>query len=449
MKKFFILLFCFMYSLSSDAVAMSKKPPTSSTEYTQIPSDARVPLSLEESYHLALKQNESLAITKENISIATADVILAARQAIGNVSFEMTYFNQQPQNVVFQESGGGTATGSIIDPQKQERKFHIDQPIFQGFKALGAVMGSGSFRKQRKDEYNRAKQLLFSDVVNAFYDYLYYLKDIEIIRDMHVLFVERIDELKERERIGRSRLSEVMNVQSQLKILEADLARSQGNLKFVQAILEFLLGVPLDDKDLVDHSTTPPLDQTMSTYLEYAQKRPDVYAAEEAAKASWRNIIIQQSGLWPTITFEHNHYERRENLLSGVDFDSLFTINIPLSRGGENIGKIKKAVSQWKQAKLTLERTEREAEKQIKQTHDKWLSSVNAHQALKEAVDAAQETFRLQDVEYRRSLVSNLDVLQSLETLHQARRNETLAFYEMKKNYWNFQVAIGECCESI
>ena len=90
--------------------------------------------------------------------------------------------------------------------------------------------------------------------------------------------------------------------------------------------------------------------------------------------------------------------------------------------------------------------TLRTAEREIKDAYENWKSAAERYQALEKAVAAAQENFTFQNQEYQRQLVNNLDVLDSLRSLFDARRDANQAFYEAKKNYWSLEVAKGHCC---
>ena len=159
-------------------------------------------------------------------------------------------------------------------------------------------------------------------------------------------------------------------------------------------------------------------------------------------------MIIAQSKLWPEISIDTNLYEKREGFQSGIDWDLLLNINIPIARGGEAIGEIKKALSERKRARLTLTESRRRAELEIKQAYDAWNSSLEEIQALKAAVDASQKNYELQKEDYTRNLVNNLDVLQALEFLNDARIEADRAYFENKINYWRLRIATGSCCES-
>jgi len=440
MKKFFAGGICFLWLvILPDAVwPMRERPSPEPT--VSVPAEKSPPLTLLDCYELALERSETLAIQKEDIEEAEAQLFLAASEALGDIDFEMTDKRQDVQK----GGGEGSVGTSLSDPARRERKFIIKQPLFQGFKALGALTGAGSLKKEQKEEWFRAKELLFLDVANAFYGLLREKKDLETIDGIHALFLERVKELEEREQIGRSRTSEVVTAKARIKILEAERSRKRGAHAVAQFTLEFLTGVELSGRLLQEEELPQEALEELEGYMKDLEERADVEAAEQSVKTAWRGVIVEQSSLWPEISVEHNQYIRREGFQSNLDWDFLFKINVPLFRGGETTGKIKQAVSRWKKEKLNHSLAKRQAEFEIKESFQNWISSLDELQALQEAVKASEENFTLQKEEYRRSLVGNLEVLEALESLHETQREANRAHYQMKQNYWGLRVAAGE-----
>ena len=437
--SFFVILILGFTLASPEGWPLAKRPPLpkeSSKDSVKLP-----PLTLEECFGLALKRSETVAIQKEEIKEAEAQFFIAASEALGDIDFEMTRERQDPR-----KGGGSTsdAGSSFSDPDRRQRKFVISQPLFQGFKALGALTGAGSLKKEQKEEWRRAEQLLFLDVARAFYGLLREKKDLEIVAGVHSLLRERVKDLEEREKIGRSRPSEVATAQSRLKVIEAEQARLRGSRAVAQHVLEFLTGMDLEGQELEDDKAPEKSNLEISSYLTSLDGRPDVEAAKQSAKTAWRGVIVAQSKFWPELSIEHTQYVRREGSQSGLDWDFLFKIDVPLFQGGEAVGKMKEAVSKWKQEKLSYYLAKRQAELDIKESYENWLASFDEAESLQEAVKAAEENFRLQKDEYTHNLVNNLDVLEALESLHQTRRDANRTYYQMKENYWGLRVAVAD-----
>jgi outer membrane protein TolC len=397
-------------------------------------------------YGEALDRAETVAIAREALEGAEGDTLEAVGTVLGDVRFVFTDLRQE----VPRDAGGSPTEGGVsrnlTSRTRSESMFTLDQPVFQGFKEFAALGAAGSLREQRIQEILRAEHVLFGDVASSFYSVLRYRYDREAIEETHRILQERIVELRERETIGRSRPSEIATAEAGLKALEAELEESRGEELVAGHTLEFLTGIPLTPRhELVDEDA---LAGALGAFdaRAAAEARPDVAALHEEMQVARQAVTVAQSEFWPHVNLEGNLYEKREGVQSGIDWDLLLRVDVPIFTGGTNLGAAKKAASEYEQARLSYELGRRQAELDIRSTYERWATSAARHRALQEAVGAYQRNYDLQKEEYERNLVSNLDVLQALRDLLAARREANGAYYDMKLNYWNYRIALGLCC---
>jgi outer membrane protein len=437
--RIFVLLFIFA-ACSQPAWAMGRKPAA------PVPAEGTAPakrvIDFEEAYRLALRRSETIAISREEIAKAKASWLRASGDFIGDGNFIMT--NRQQDRLLGSGGSGGVESSSNA-VERRQKTIVITQPLFQGFRSLGAMTGAGNLSGQRRNEYQRSKELLFLDVASAFYGLLRQRKDVETIEGIHSLLDERIRELDEREQIGRSRISELATARSRTKIIEAELAESRGALAIAESLMEFYTGVPSTEAIYEDEMISKEI-TVGENYSLIAEDRVDVEAARQAMKVAKKAVIVAQSELWPEITLDLVHYEKREGFQAGINWDALFTINVPLYKGGTTVAAVKEAYHNWKQAKWHFLRTKREAEFEIKEAHQNWLASLAEGEAYREALKASEENYRLQKEDYQKNLVNNLDVLDALEELFNTGRDANGVEYDMKQHYWRLQTAMGNCC---
>ena len=404
---------------------------------TSYPQPEGIPLTLEDCFKLALDVSDTVAIQREAIARANAQMFIAASQALPEIDFVASRETQNNPGLV-------ATSGSVIDSNVKQRQFTISQPIFQGFKAVGAISGAGSYKQQQKDTWIRTKELLYQDVAAAFYGVLRYQKEISITREVRELLEQRIKELEEREKIGRSRTSEVATARTNLDSLDASLAGLKGSLATFQFLLEYLIGMEIENRKLEDKDNQNPSTLNLTDYLGKASSRSDVQAAEQAVKTAWRGILVAQSGFWPAANLNYTKFTHQEGPFADVNWDLLLTMTGPLFSGTQTIGQVKDAVGVLKQQKFSFSLAKRQAVLEIKQSYDGWRFSREEYLAFKKAVEAATESYKLQTEEYRRSLVSNLDVLSALQSLNNTRTSENQAFYQMKLDEARLKVATGD-----
>ena len=438
----FVIAALMTFSFASPSVwALGQKPPKETVQTIEEPKIMY--RTLLDYYELALKRSETVAISKEAIEETEAEFLKAAGEFIGDADYKITSFRQDPLSTA--EGGGGTGISSnFFKTHRRERKWVFTQPLFQGFKSFAAIAAAGGLRKQRKEEEIRAEQLLFTDVALAFYNVLRQKRDLEIVEGIIKSYQERIEELTEREKIGRSRESELAKAISQMKSIESELAKVRGLFAIAQHVLGFLTGIEIKPEELKDTDLPDERILELLDYVQASENRSDVNAAKQAVKIARQGILSAQSELWPELALDSNVYNQRDGSQFNVDWDVLFTLNFPLGKGGTTLGNLKQAVSVWKQAKQTYSLTQRQALLDIQESYENWIASSHQTKALEEAREASQDSFNLQKSEYDNNLVSNMDVLDALNELYDTSRKANDVHYQMKENYWKLKVSIGE-----
>mgnify|MGYP001576924734 CR=1 FL=1 len=393
--------------------------------------DEAAPLTLTEAYALALKRSETIAIQSELIKETEARFLQSLSGILPRASFALSEKRQD-----------GTGGSAFTLKEVPERKFVFTQPLFSGFKEFAAMAGTRAERRQRVAEKSRAEHLLLVDVADAVHLLLQQRQDLSALETIRTALIERIDELQERERLGRSRPSEVVSAEAQLRRVEAEmeLVKSQGVVS--RHLLEFLTGL-----DAVSAVADPvvPLDDVSDEpfYLAKANGRPDVQAAEEAWRVAHHEVTIARAKFWPTVSAEGNYYTERVGSAADVDWDVTLTAEVPLFQGGQTVGAVKEKVSEARQAKLRFEQALRRATLEIADAYAELSAAIARRAALLKALDAAEQSYRLQTEDYRLNLVNNLDVLEALETLQDARRDAIGARHEAARRYWRLRAATG------
>ncbi len=390
------------------------------------------PLTLADCYALSLKQSETIAQRQELITETEGRLL----RSFGAIMPEVTFSAEETRQ-------DGTGNSSFTLKEVPLRKFVFKQTLFGGFKELAAVAATKAERKQYRYEKSRAEQLLFSDVSDGFYLLLEYRKDLEVLESTRKILADRIDELKERERLGRSRPSEGVSVEAQRARLEAEWEKVRNEEKIVKQLLEFLTGLS-DIGTITDTQEAVSIPPSRDYFLAKSEARPDVQAAIEAWHSAQKKVTIAEADFWPTVDVEGNYYTKRVGVAEGVNWDAALTVEVPVFRGTRTFGAVKEAKAKSRSAKLEFEKKKRIASREILDAYARFESARLKEKALEKALKASEEDYRLQAEDYRLNLVSNLDVLQSLKALQDARRDSIHALYDTQRLYWQLRTAAGE-----
>ena len=390
------------------------------------------PLTLADCYTLALRRSETIAINQELIKESEGRFLQALSAALPRVSFESSDKRQD-----------GTGSSSFTLRNIPERKFTFSQPLFSGFKEFAAMAGSRAEQRQRHEDARRAEHLLLIDVSDAFYLLLEQREDRQALEVTRLALMARLDELKDRARLGRSRPTEVVTAEAQLRRIEAQLAQADGGEAVSRHLLEFLTG--LDRVEAVsDVEVSLPALESEAAYLAKANLRPDLRAAEDAWRVEDKKVSVARAGLFPTVSVDGNYYTDRVGVAQDVKWDAALLVHVPIFQGGQAVGAVKEAAAKAREAKLRYAQQQRGVAREIRDAYTRFESARTVAAAFQKALEAADASYQLEAADYRLTLVSNLEVLQTLQALQDARRDEIHARYDAKRRYWQLRVATGE-----
>lgn len=388
-------------------------------------------LTLKEAYKLALVRSETIAISQEVINETRGRFLQAFNGVLPQVSFVDTE--------KYQDAKRDDTVNRRYTPQ---RAFSFSQPLFSGFKEFAAIAGSKAEKKQRQQELIRAKQLLFIDVSDAFYLYKSYSEDVMALEEVDKALTDRLAELKRREALGRSKQSEVASTESKFYQNQAEIESVKSQRDVTRELLEFLVGAPISsikNADIVIDSLSP-----ASAFLTKVDGRADVVAASEATKVAQKKVVIARAGFWPTVNVVGNSYVKRVGSASNVDWDVTLNVDVPLFNGTQTVGAVKEAKAIATEATLNYSKVKREALLDIQNTYTKLNADLRQRMAYEKAYQAALNNYQLQQQDYQKNLVNNLDVLTALEDLQITHRSLIDIDAQTQRAYWSLRIATGD-----
>ena len=435
------------YALGQGAVEIQSKPSMKElpAKYTAAdppkydrpvkPEEVQKQLTLSDCYQLAMAQSEKIAIDADQIKIAEAHFLTA----LGNITPHVSFLSQDYQEKKLQ---GGSNDLTLNIPKSSQRQLNINQTLFDGFKTIAAVKQSRYEKTQFINEKTRGEQLLLLDVANAFYLLIEKREDLKALEKTRIALDSRVKELITREKLGKSRPSEIVNAKAQLYNVESSIEDSQNQEVIVRQLLEFLIGWPVGE--LADTYEFPYSLKDENYYVSKSSGRPDIAATEYAWHASRENIRIVDSDFLPEAAIQANYYTQRTGFDKGIDWDVALAISVPIFEGTDVLGRSKEANLQADQDWQTFHLTKRRAPYDVEDVYATLTTAMSIRNTLRKAYTTAKYNYHLQKKDYERRLVTNLDVLAAIKTLDDSERSYIHALYEAKRQYWDLRVAVGQ-----
>jgi outer membrane protein len=367
------------------------------------------PITLHEAYTLALAQSETISQNKEAVleALARVDEIKSA------ILPHLSLFAQD----TFQESPGSPIK-SINRTEIPQAQITLQQPIFAGLREFLAFKQSKRLAESAGLTQKRAESLLYQDVAQAYLNLLQVQREIDIRGKMVEETEKRELQLARWVSIGRSRESELLSAKTRLAQEKAQIEIVRGQEEVAQEVLRFLTGL---DAEFLAQDVAPPVPGPLEQRLIQAKARDDIEARRKELEASSLGSSIARRERWPVIGLTANYYLKRVGFSENVHYDAILGLSLPLFDGGGISARTKAAEARERSSREGLSLALRSAERELRSAYRSLESSISAVSALEKSADLADQNVKAQEEDYRRSLVTNLDVLDSLNALESAR----------------------------
>lgn len=403
-------------------------------------------LDLPRCYELSVQRSEKLGIRFQEYKAAEARYWQAFSAVLPNIQF---IAEERLQNNAFSSggsSGGGSGDFGGSNSNRRKDSFtgriNLTQPIFNGFRNFSLIAAQKSQARASDLEYKRALQTFYYDVSDLFYQIISFEKDLEILFLLEKALQERVSELEERVKIGRSRRSELLQAETQLADAAVLVEQTTGVIAAARELMAFLTGLPADRFVLVDKQPMPGA-QELDAFLWKSGARPDIQAAVERQRAATKDLSARKGEFLPTIDLEANYYAV-QSPGSDREWNVILVGEVPIFDGGLRINRVREGKALVEQSKLSLSEVLRSSQTEVRTAYSNFLSSVNQFVKLERALKLAQENYELQKRDYELGRASNLDVLVALTNLHETRRRHVNTMLQTKVNAIALQVAAGD-----
>jgi len=410
-----------------------------------IAQNARNPhaLDLQTCFQLTAIRDDSLKISMEDIEIARAQL----SQSIAALWPTFTATNQQqflhyrnPSIAGFSILGNSTISGNRN--YTSQSNVNMSYTIFNGGQNWNAVGASSAAVAAKRQTLARDYQTIYQDVAQAFYNVLQFEGDMTIQADLIDALKARVDDLKDRVNLGRSRPSELLQAQTDLANSKVTYESQRGSLNAAKETVAFYIGIPAANLELKETQKFPSAAQ-LESYLQRSGTRPDVLSQLESLRQAERNLSVAQGQLWPTITANGNFLASQDPTSNDIDATMTLEASMPIFDGGLIIGQIHQNKELVRQSRLNVEQLQRTADQDTRTAYVNFDASIAQVVVLREAAMLAAKNFEAQVDDYRRGVVSNLDVLTALQDYQTARVQLHNANMQARLDLINLHVAAG------
>jgi outer membrane protein len=390
----------------------------------------------------ALSLEESFRSAKLNMeSIKRADAVI-------NQSEE---FRKQARAAVLPTISGvgsytsidrpvGAGTNPFLLTRQHSAAIRLNQPLLRGGTVSAYELAKDNILLARYQK-DATEINLYQLIINAYYNLNIAQVDKKNVQELLKYSRERVNEIRDRTNIGRSRKGELVEAEAQLLTAESQFQQTLISLNQAEKNFEFF--TRMEPKDIVISDTIPKLSGPVSDYLQKVRIRPDILATRQETKIAERQISIAKGGHLPSLDLTSNYYLERTGVLATSDWDVGLAVVIPLFQGGGVVAAVREAAQGKRIAELRSSEALRAAERDMAINYQTIVQLQEQLKSLKLALVKAEEAYRLNKKDYKFGLVTNLDVLQSLNIFIETKRTYNGLVAITHLNYKNLEASIG------
>jgi outer membrane protein TolC len=272
-------------------------------------------------------------------------------------------------------------------------------------------------------------------VANAFFTLAKIESDLRNVQETIALMSSRTKELNDRVRLGKSRESEVLMVESSVSALRAQEQQIIGQRAAALEDLSLLTGVDSSAITIIDDIPLVDAAEPVDTILKQAESRSDIKAIKEDAAAQAHLVRVAKGAFYPTLDFVANWFTSRSGgSLQNVKWDALLSLDFPLYSGGIRRARLSEQESRLREAEDYVSLLALDIRAEVKTLYHSLVYAIAQEKASQDAFQKAEKSYQLQMKEYRLGLVNNLEVLQSLQTLLTTKASLDRSLLQVKQS---------------
>ncbi len=400
---------------------------------------APIELSIDDSIALALKNNPSIKIANSE----REKTYWAVKQAEAAKGFTIGYthtderYNTPPTTLVPRYTW----------TTKFDNEFSLSLPIYTGGKIESQIDQAKLNLKVSDLNVTATKQQLQQSVITDYFSVLQYRNNLKVSQETVKNYESHLKNVELQYDVGTVAKSDVLASEVSLANAQDSLIKARNNYELAVATLNNAIGLPLDSElELKEDLKYEKYNLNLDDCIQYAlAHRPEIEEYQTKISIAQDDVKIAKSSDSPTVDFvaTQDWYDKdfpgadNSNWLVGI------TASWNVFDSGLNKSKIKQAQSSLDTAQEQF-RQERDAI--LLEVRQYYLSMREAEKRIdtsQVAVDQAEENLKIAEVRYNAGVGTNLDVLDAVLALNQAKTNYIQALYDYNTGKAQLDKAMG------
>ena len=391
-------------------------------------------LSLQESIDLALANNKTVLIQKQEVESMNGQVTQARSAALPNLSGYTEYLITKGT----MNFGGTEGFTFDLDDKYYEAGVTLQQTIYS-FGRVGAALKAAKAARGYASEELLTVQRQVTYVVKASFGAVLLAREMSGLAKESLALAEA--HLKNVEHLHKQGVvSEYELIRARVQVAQLVPASISADNELDRTLIVFrnALGLSADERvepdgDLVRRPVEISVEEA---FAQARQKRHEIAAAQFRVVGMKAALDVTRAYRYPSLSFIGNAYLDTEE----PEFDdqkwrtkvwsAMLNLSIPIFDGLMTRGKITQTRAQYEQARLQSEQITDVVRLDVEQAVSKLTEAKELMDAQVASVEQAQKGLDIANIRYGNGVGTQLEVLDAQVALSTARTNYFTAVYE-------------------
>lgn len=397
-------------------------------------------ITIQEAAEMAVKNNKDIKVGMLELDRGQIDVSRTWKQRFFTVSYNASA-NAYFKNLASKKTG-----------EAYQQYLSLSQPLFTGGKLkLGNEISKDNL-KLTELQLDKTKKDTVLSTVQAYIDVYDAISTLGVLQKSKEALDENYKIQTEKYNLRMVTKPEYREAERSLKAMEAQIVEQQGNIEIAKESLGILIGVPnpssieivpfgVEDNFTKTIDLTKDMEKlpTQNTEYKIAQKQIDI---------SKKNTKLERASFFPTINGTINYgalnsRDKLKNVFEVKDFTSAagVTFSWDIFDWGKRKEDVKYARKTEEIAQVKSEQTLDQVKANMRKTYYQLQALEKSLEALRVAVESAEETYDLEKERYSYNLITMNDLLDAEAKLRQSRVNyasSRLRYYYLVSQYGAF-----------
>lgn len=404
-----------------------------------------VAMALDESIHLALKNNEQIKAAASGMEVAKWN--LEKTKGAKNISVDLSHTDAKIGGEYWQ----------IYHINDSPSDYFINSlsaslPLYTGGRIENTIKQAKLGSEISELQLQSIKQEIKYQVTQSYYNILACQNFQQAREEAAKQLSEHLKNVESQYAVGTVTKADVLRSEVELANAKQDLVTAQNNTKLAMSMFNKIVGLPIRQEiDIKDALKYEQYNYNLDDCISYALlHRPDQIVSQKAVKQAEAGIKVAESGKNLNVSMDasYNTYDTKIDTFNTTQWMVGVTTHLNIFDGNVTNAGIKAAKGLLEQSKHQANDITAAVELSVQQAYLNMVKSESNIATNKVAVEKATEDFALAQARYSVNLGTNLDVVDAQVALTSAKTAYIESLYDYNVSKAALDKAMGKEVEA-